>query len=516
VDTISVSGVDLVLLDETLTPPLRLPINALDAEVTGYSNAVPARRPMRFAVFLGAGEVPLTRRVRASSLLAGLATGAVARVTGARDEATLENLRAFQEVALNGQLSPGAAPRGWARIDVAGLELLAFAGGAQRAGVTVSDGILDGSVSARFRGTDGLLLDSSLTFTDLSLSESADGPIGRYLRLPAPLDTVVFLLRNERDEVRLDVELDLHPRGGAGGQDGSGLGVSTVQLSEEIASTLGALVSRAVASSPLRVTGTLTDAIGMTGRAADEAPEVPLVLAFAAGDASPPSLQALGAQLAALVQRLHDEDDLALVLEHVLGEGDIARAALLANPPPEESLEIAVRLRRERAELVRRRDEDSAELRSFLAVGRTEEAAALLQSLRDLDHELGVAEEGLDSMLELLRPGAERGADRRTRAVSLALGRQRLQASAAQVIAALQAAGVDDAAARVEVRAVRWQRAEAAGSGGAIVGAGLEGAPAAAGTAADGGAGGTVLLTPKVRRGEQGLFSTLVDWMWPF
>jgi len=474
-DAATITGLDLQFRDETLSPPLLLPINALDAELTGFNTSPQATRPMRFGVFLGAGEVPLPKPVKSSSVLAGFASATVASLAGADESQTvIEQRRVFQEISLTGRLTNGPSPQGWAQLNIAALELMSFASAARSAGVVIGDGVLDASVKLRFLGSDGLAIDSSTTLTDLSLSEPANGPISQYLKLPAPLDTVVFLLRDQEGRIVLDLNLG----GGAGG-------VSGAELAHEAVATLGALTTRAVASSPLRMTGTLTDAFGVTGGVEELLPEVPVLMNFGVADAALQPDQ-LG-QLAPLLARLAADENLTLVLEHVLGEGDVAHEALLANPPAEETAQVVERLRQMRGELQRQREELAAQASSYFAVGREDEAASASEKLRSVDHDLGVVEQGLDHVLDLMRPGAERRADQRTRMAGLALGNQRL----ATVAAALREAGLQDSLSVIEVRPARW-----------LVATGEE--------------GGHVALTPRLRPKPQGLFSRLFGWMWPF
>ncbi len=475
IDAATITGLDLQFRDETLTPPLLLPIQSLDAELTGFSTSAQAARPMRFGVFVGAGDVPLPKPVKSSSVLAGLTKATIASISGADESRTqIEERPVFQEISLTGRLTNGPSPKGWAQLNISALELMSFASAAKSAGVVIGDGVLDASVKLRFLGAEGVSIDSSTTLTDLSLSEPANGPVSQYLKLPAPLDTVVFLLRDEQERIVLDINLD----SGAAGVSGSG-------LAREAAATLGALSTRAVASSPLRLTGTLTDAIGVTGGQSSVQAEVPTLLEFGVGDAAlqPEQMQ----QLAPLVARLAADEDLTLVLEHVLGEGDVAQAELLANPPDEETLQVVERLRQMRGELQRRRDELAAQVSSFYAVGRESDAAAASEQLRGVDHDLGVLEQGLDRVLDLLRPGAGRRADHRTREAALALGNQRL----ATVAAALKQAGLKDSLSVIEVRPARWQ-------------------------VAAGESGGHVALIPRSRPRPQGLFSRWFGWMWPF
>ena len=57
---------------------------------------------------------------------------------------------------------------------------------------------------------------TSQVFTWLSLSEPPGGPISTYLRMPAPLDSMLFLLRNEDAEHRLPMVLHVPTAGLSG------------------------------------------------------------------------------------------------------------------------------------------------------------------------------------------------------------------------------------------------------------------------------------------------------------
>ena len=71
---------------------------------------------------------------------------------------------------------------------------------AEEAGATISDGTLDAGVEVQMKGTEGVDVDSRFVFTNLSMSEPPGGPVSSVLRLPAPLDTVLWVLRNNRGE----------------------------------------------------------------------------------------------------------------------------------------------------------------------------------------------------------------------------------------------------------------------------------------------------------------------------
>ena len=122
------------------------------------------------------------------------------------------------------------------------------------------------------------------------------------------------------------------------------------------------------------------------------------------------------------------DHDLILIGAHVLGGGDVSRAATLANPSALDSLELITRLRQRRAGAWRRRVELAASARAAYTVGSAEKAASLTKELRGIDRELAQVESAIDQMCQFLRPGSDRRAPRRTRDASLAIARQRLEA----------------------------------------------------------------------------------------
>jgi len=221
--------------------------------------------------------------------------------------------------------------------------------------------------------------------------------------------------------------------------------------------------------------------VGVTDSGEPEPVEPPLVLDFAPGDpAPPPGTRTAMAQLAA---RLLDDDDLALVLEHHFSAGDAQRALELGNPSPEDATLVAERLRLERAELLRRRDEAAAEARALLAVGRQVEADAAAARLRDADRALGAREESLDRVLGLLDKGAARRAPQRARGAGVEFGEARLR----ELRAMLAAAGGPELLERVELRPVRFVPDEQPG-------------------------GGRVTLTLKARPHSGGLLDWMFGW----
>jgi hypothetical protein len=85
--------------------------------------------------------------------------------------------------------------------------------------------------------------------------------------------------------------------------------------------------------------------------------------------------------------------------------------------------------------------------RAVLATTPGQEAGGNRNALLAADRELAATEAALDQVYDLLRPGAERQADRRTRAAALNLAEARLDA----VKGMLVSAGVPDAEKRIKI-----------------------------------------------------------------
>jgi len=322
----------------------------------------------------------------------------------------------FDEVALQGRVSFVPALEGRASMEVVGFELLGVRGLAEEQGFEIGDGTLDARVKMRFQGQDGIAVDAKSTFTHLSLSEPSGGPISRYLSLPMPLDTVLFLTKNEADEHVVPVSVHLEE-----GQIGHG------ELLSAIMQATGVVLAEAVASAPLRLVTGVTSLFGvdLTGSAASDGdPTLSLEYAVGAVELSP----AEHAKLAEFVRGLGANSSRVLAIEHAFGRGDLARADVLGNPPHEETRDLVDGLRTRKGSLVRQRDESSAAARVSAALGDRSELAAAQERMSALDRELAGVEDALDAALELERNGAERHRDGRARRAALEIGRARVSA----------------------------------------------------------------------------------------
>lgn len=413
IDELIVRGIDVELRDDAATPPTVLPLVDLDVLVQRFTTrAFEEPRVIRFDAWLGAGEAEMPRPERAASLLSGIASAVGDVLEGQEEKLSFEKRRIFQEAALTGRIQFVPELTGHAQATLSGLELLGFTGTAKHEGLDLGDGTLDASSRLRFRGAEGLRVDTELVFSDLSLAEPKSGPIETYLTLPVPLDAVLFLLENSDGEHRIPVGFTLDEEG-----------LTTARITTAAAGAAASVIGTAIASAPLRVLSTFTDLFGFTGGEEDPPPSAQLAFAPGATELSGEARTALDP----LVRKMRADADFVVQVQHRLGPADVARAEMLANPSPEDCREIVDGLRRRRAELARERGELAADLRATWGAGDHPVAEATTLRLRALDAEAGHVEDALDRMLELLKPGAERQRGKRTRAAALAVARQRIE-----------------------------------------------------------------------------------------
>jgi lysophospholipase L1-like esterase len=136
-----------------------------------------------------------------------------------------------------------------------------------------------------------------------------------------------------------------------------------------------------------------------------EEPLEPAVLEFSPGDAS--LAESERKKLGPLVARWIDSDTASLTLSHELGEADVSRLRILANPSREECLDMIQRLRQRTAEEQKRREVLAAQVPAAMGTGLELESRELLTKLRDLDRDLGLRERALDLAEDGLHLSAE-------------------------------------------------------------------------------------------------------------
>ncbi|MBL8737784.1 MAG: DUF748 domain-containing protein, partial [Planctomycetes bacterium] len=411
IDHLAVQGLSVALRDATTEPPSDLPLADAEFELDGFTTrGLQEVHPFRFRAAVRGGPVTLEQRVLRSSLLSGLVGSAGAAVLGGNDQHTMEQRPLLDEARVRGELQLFPKPIGTLQVDVGGFELQALRGLAKASGVELTDGLLDHSSSFVLRGEDGLDLASTTVFTWLSLREPPGGPISTYLRLPAPLDTVLFLLRNEADEQRIPLKVTL-----PGQRSGAGA------LTQAVVDALVAVLADAVASAAGRAGGMLTGAIGLGG--ANGVPDVSATWTFGPGD---PELRP--AELGPLLAAVVGDPTLEIVLVHELGRADEARAHQLANPPRTELQRTVRTLRERQQELVRQRAPLAERVATAYATGQVQEARTHWTELAALDRQLGELGRTLDQALDMSAGDTDRLQKRRAKAAAVALGERRLQA----------------------------------------------------------------------------------------
>ncbi|MCA8971998.1 MAG: hypothetical protein KDC95_19580 [Planctomycetes bacterium] len=435
-DLLSVDGLDFELEDESVTPPVIAPITSLDLEVKGFTTrALREPLPISFHVFADGGKIELPERAK-SGLFSGVASAAIGVLSGKKDEFKVEPRPFFGELAIQGRMTLVPKPEGFVKSSLDSMELLALRGLAKKAGFEIGDGVLDSGVQVRFLGDKGMEVDSKTTFTYLSLDEPADGPISTYLKLPAPLDTVLFVLQNENGEQVIPFSFSA-PADELGSGNVVGAAVSSVAQ----------VITQAIASSPFRIVGGVVDLVGGDDEKAPD-PEAPIV-EFEAGTVDLVTGAETEDALRTAIARLQSDEELVLVLRHVFGSRDLSRAELLANPDPEQARDLAGRLRKKREELLVRRLELAAESDTRLQLEQADLSRDAATALRELDRELARTERALDAVFELLRRGADRRRPGRTKRFALEIAGARM----ARVRSELVRRGISEE--RVEIRRAR-------------------------------------------------------------
>jgi len=416
VDEIVVSGVRFGFVSELSTPPLEIPITDLELLVQRFSTrALEEARPIDFRLSVNGGELDFKKRDE-RGLVGGLIGGVVDVVRPGEKVYETEKRPAWDEITVSGQLVLHPKPKGWVRLGVTTLELQTFKAEAARSGVEISDGTLDTDVELRLR-EDGASINSDTTLTWLSMTEPPNGPISSYLKLPAPLDSVLYLLRDDNGQQRLPVNFQVE-----------GDQVSAAQVTEVATKALLRLITEAVKGAPMRIVSGTLDAAQLSklpgvsyltdpasvGKAftKDETPAYTgesVVIECAPGVATlPPDARA---RLEPLFQQMRADDTITLVAEHRLGRDDVEQMRRSSTPTAQECADLATRLRLRRRELAGRRDAAAAEARARFAIGRPVDAEPLLETMRMLERETSDVEDALDRALEAASRTTGRVAD---------------------------------------------------------------------------------------------------------
>jgi len=406
INKLLVSGLDFGFEDRTCDPPLIVPLNGLDVEVRGLSTRMADEdAPCRFSVLLNAGKVPLPLPPRVH----GSDSAATTRDT----QSGVEERDLFSQAEANGIVSLYPQPKGWVKGSINALDLAALTGEARQAGVSLGGGTFDGTVDLRLSGDGSMDLGSRLSLTDLELSEPAHGPITHYLNIGSPLNVVIAALEDQDGSITIPIDVPI--RSGH---------ISSGDITLAATGAVASVITTAVASTPLKASDTV---LSLFGNQKLPRNEQPVTLDFSPAD---PSLNIADLEkLQTLLKQAQNDPTLELALHHVLGGGDVTRAAVLANPSQPDSRNLADSLRLKRIVLVAARNAAAQRAAAQIASGFGADSNAAIQQVREIDVALAKTENAMDEMYDMLRPGAESQKGRRTRAACLEIGQDRLLAA---------------------------------------------------------------------------------------
>jgi hypothetical protein len=403
IDKLLIDGLDFRVEDNAVTPPMVIPLNGLDVEVRNISSRSPYEdKPIRFSAIVNADKVKLHKR-------------------GSQE---FENRDLFSQITANGEVSLYPKLHGWAKTSVSGLDLASLQGPAKELGENLTNGVYDSTVDLRFDPTGAVAITPKFTLTDLSLSEPPNGLIYRTLHLPAPLDVAIGAVQGADGsiviapppiKIQMDQkQLPIAQIGGAAGE------------------AVARVILTAITAAPLKAANDVGGLIGLSG-GAKPSEEPPTTIPFAPGSIAVGPNQF--SDLVPLLKKLHKDDSLTVTIRHELGDGDITIASVRANPTPEQCRNLESQLRSRKAELLQLRASAAGQARAQLVSLGAKAAQPALDHLRAIDRELAGNEESLDQVGELLKPGAARLSERRTRTAALQLATDRMSAIQSVIIA---------------------------------------------------------------------------------
>ncbi|MBL8900433.1 MAG: DUF748 domain-containing protein [Planctomycetes bacterium] len=429
--------------DERVDPPLVIPLHSIDLGLQNLTSA-PTKDSLPVGLQLNAlaGDVEVPKRAAAGPVpgfgfVTGMIGGLAETVVGS-GKIEREPRPLFQELRAEVLLTPTWPPRGHIDLELAGFELAALTATAKQSAVDLADGVLDASIRTVVDPRGNARGRNLLYFTHLDIDEPADGPIQRYLKLPAPLNVIVFAVMDDTGAVRIPVDFEQHL--GSEMAQGQVFGIAV----DSLARTL----QHALERSAFRVVGFVTDfgdsllgGLPLIGSLwawlfSDQVPEEelqPIELHFAPGDSY--LSDESRAALAVMIERLRRHPKMDVVIEHLSGRDDVARAQLIGSPSREDLLEFDARLASEMELNSRARDVLLAQAEAAIKEGRASDAAAARSELRRRDERIGELLQAKRALIEAL--GKNRGAqvERRTRSVQTEFGRARAELVKAALIA---------------------------------------------------------------------------------
>ncbi|MBX3377810.1 MAG: DUF748 domain-containing protein [Phycisphaeraceae bacterium] len=415
IDRLTVSGIDASFDDRAVSPPVTIPINALDAEVRGLSSLLLQReRPVRFNATVGAGKVSLPKS------------------SGSNDTGSeTEDRDFFSQCIASGTMAFYPAPQGRAVAAISGVELLALRGLAKEAGASIGGGVFDGRLELRARDDGNVDARARLIVTDLRYAEPSAGPAERFMALPVPIDAAIAAVEAPDGSITLPVDVTL-----------SQSGLTTGSLVRAVALAAGQVVATAVVSAPAKIVAGFAGLFGGDDPEAVWVEEEPIILTFSNG------VTALSNRdlsfLRSVLDRAAVYSNVQVAIEHQFGMQDADLVARRANPPLEQAASLADELRSRRASLLVARSELLAAASAW-AVGVSPNAEPS-RRLEALSRQLADVEDSMDQLYAMQGPGAETAKTRRTRAGAVELIDARLAGVRREI-----AARAGEGAARIAV-----------------------------------------------------------------
>ncbi len=454
IDKLVISGVEMQIEDRSVDPVVIIPITAFDLEARDLSSfATKQDIPIRFVLSANAGKVKLPKKVKGGVIGA---VGDVANLIGGQkvdEKPEFEDRELFAQIAASGRISLYPKPVGWAKANVSGFETAGIAGFAKQKEITLSHGTFDVTADVRLKENGVAEVIANPSFTDLNVTEPANGPIVRYLKLPGALDVAIKAVEAADKSITLPVNVKIKEKAGGG--------YALEGVESTIVDSVSSVISKAILAAPVKVVTGAAEILGVDKLLGGGKPKVeePIVLQFPAGAAGLEAAESTALSL--LVLRMRNEPDLQVAIKHDLGGGDEKLAAIRANPPAADVRAIAASLHRRKFELAQLRASVAAESRVRLASGAGPDAKATLDRLRAIDRDSARTEDALDWAYDMLRPGADRQASNRTRAAGLALARERLEV----IRQTLSDAKVPDVNTRLKAAAPQFNPGETADGG---------------------------------------------------
>ena len=441
VDRVAVTDIAFTFEDRSTEFPMIVPLTGLDVNVSQFTTRMlEEKRSVRFEVVVKGGKITLPKHappdeVPGASALLELAGDIADKVRGKGGaKRATEERPCLRELAVKGELALFPSLAGTIDVSVDSLELANLKGPLSKKGTVIDDGVLDLGAQLKWNASGDLCLTSKTVITDLEISESREGWLRKKLELNGPLNEVQWCLRDDDGAIEIEfnpaiptLDPNMSPKSKAI--------VLGQHLGAAVLETLGKVVARALLRSPFRALKTGT---AILGDVVDLIPGAellnvvnrprpvmePIVLHFAPGDPAATNLEL--AKLDEIAKRLEGDELLVVSLRHETGGGDLARERVAANPSPRDRRDILARLGVRRADLERERRAALEGERLALRQGLSGDAER--DRARGLELELATVERALDQVFELEREGAERQAERRTRAACVDLANARLEA----------------------------------------------------------------------------------------